>query len=125
MEALGSAGRIPGTPVTYGWKQKASVEEWLLAEPWRFEYFQAIKLLELLHPDRQVPGESSEPDSEVVRFRSRVTLEYPASEIQQLLPPASKGEPYAMTVNLLGIAGQYGPLPLPDTERVLDSVARR
>jgi type VI secretion system protein ImpH len=111
--------------VRYGWKAEASVEEWLLAEPWQFEYFQAIKLLELLNPDRDAPGESSDPNGEVVRLSSRVTLEYPASEVQRITPPKVKGQPYAMSVNLLGAAGQYGPLPIPDTERILERVARR
>jgi type VI secretion system protein ImpH len=109
----------------YGWKQDASVEQWLLAEPWQFEFFQALKILELLQPARRPVGESSDPDSEVARFRSRVTLEYPASEVQQLVPPAAKDDPFTMTVNLLGIAGQYGPLPIPDTERVLERLHRR
>ena len=111
--------------MNYGWKRDASVHEWLLAEPWQFEYFQAIRLLELLHPDRHSPGDSFDPDTEIVHFRSRVTLEYPASEVQQILPPKTQGEPYSMVVNLLGLAGQYGPLPLPDTERILERVARR
>ncbi len=115
----------PERPKKYGWKGNASVEEWLLAEPWRFEYFQAIKILELLHPRRHAPAESSDPDTEIVRLRSRVTLEYPASEIQQLTPPADKYDLYTMYVNLLGLAGQYGPLPLPDTERIIDRVWRR
>ena len=109
----------------FGWQQEASVEEWLLAEPWQFEFFQAIKILELLHPDRRPPGESSDPDTEVIRFRSQVSLEYPASEVQQLIPPEIRDDPYLMAVNLLGIAGQYGPLPIPDTERVLDRLSRR
>lgn len=125
MEAMGAHRGVSGTPVTYGWKKEASVEEWLLAEPWQFEYFQAIKLLELLNPDRGAPGESSDPDSEVVRLHSRVTLEYPASEVQQVTPGDNKNEPYDMVVNLLGAAGQYGPLPIPDTERILERVARR
>src|SRR5271167_4169526 len=107
MEALGSHRRLSGTLVTYGWRGDSSVEQWLLAEPWQFEYFQAVKLLELLHPDRHAPGESSDPDSEVVRFSSRVTLEYPASEVQQIKAPTKKQDPFVMAVNLLGLAGQY------------------
>jgi type VI secretion system protein ImpH len=125
METLGAHRRLSGTAVTYGWRKQASVEQWLLDEPWRFEYFQAIKLLELLNPDRPAPGYSSDPDTEVVRFRSRVTLEYPASEIQTLKPPPNSRQPFDMVVNLMGLAGQYGPLPMPDTERILDNVARR
>jgi type VI secretion system protein ImpH len=106
--------------VRYGWQQEASVENWLLDEPWQFEFYQAIHLLQLLHKGRTAPGDSSDPDGEIIRFRSRVTLEYPASEVQQILPPAYRGEPFELTANLLGIAGQYGPLPLADTERILN-----
>jgi type VI secretion system protein ImpH len=111
--------------VRYGWKGDASVEDWMMAEPWQFEFFQAVKILELLYPDRHPPAESTDPDTEVVRFRSRVTLEYPASEVQQIMLPETNHDPFIMTVNLLGLAGQYGPLPIPDTERVLERVARR
>jgi type VI secretion system protein ImpH len=133
METLGASGRIsavamsPANPqkLEFGWRKEASVEEWLLAEPWQFEFFQAVKLLELLRSEPRVTGESFDPDSEIVRFRSRVTLEYPASEVQHLEPPAVRGDPFTMAVNLLGAAGQYGPLPLTDTERILERVARR
>jgi len=111
--------------MSFGWKREGSVEQWLLAEPWQFEFFQAVKLLELLNPDRHPPAESLDPEGELVRFSSRVTLEYPASEVQSIGLPQSKEDPYTMVVNLLGLAGQYGPLPIPDTEAVLDRAHRR
>lgn len=125
MEAMGSAGGIPAASMSYGWKRNKSVEEWLLKEPWQFEFFQALKLLERLHPDRKLPGEATDPEREIAQFESRVTLEYPASEIQRITPPASPSGPFAIAVNLMGLAGQHGPLPLADTERILENVSRR
>ncbi len=61
----------------FGWKGTASVRDWLFAEPWQFNFFQAVKLLEALDPKGLPPGEGADPDDEVVRLSSRVSLEYP------------------------------------------------
>ena len=105
----------------FGWKGTASVRDWLFTEPWEFHFFQAIRLLELLSPDRVPPGEGSDPEDEVVRLSSRVSLEYPASELQQVVPDPSGGAP-TLVANLLGLAGPSGPLPEPDTELVIERV---
>jgi type VI secretion system protein ImpH len=105
----------------FGWKGTASVRDWLYAEPWEFNFFQAVKLLELLSADRVPPGEGSNPDDEVVRLSSRVSLEYPASEVQHIVPDPESGPP-TLVANLLGLAGQSGPLPAPDTEMVIERV---
>jgi type VI secretion system protein ImpH len=65
----------------FGWKKKKSVIDWLFAEPWKFEFFQAVRLLELLYHKRVKPGEGFSPEDEVVRFRSLVTQVFPASEV--------------------------------------------
>jgi type VI secretion system protein ImpH len=126
-EDWGESGVYPAEKklAEYGWHSKRSVKDWLFAEPWEFEFFQAIKILELLDPDRAAPGEHADPDREVVRLHSRVTLEYSASELQQFLPPDQPGHPPHLVVNLMGLAGVNGPLPDPDTERVLDSAWRK
>ncbi len=56
----------------------------LLAEPYRFGFFQAVRLLEQLCPDRAPVGGPSLLHREVVRFRAHNTLAFPASEIQRL-----------------------------------------
>ena len=38
-------------------------------EPYRFEFFQAVRLLEKLYPERKPVGGSALPLQEVVRFR--------------------------------------------------------
>src|SRR5579875_1063110 len=37
--------KLMATPV-YGWERGASLREWLLQEPYRFEFYQAVRLLE-------------------------------------------------------------------------------
>jgi type VI secretion system protein ImpH len=71
----------------------------------------------MLRPIALSPGTGVEPDREAVRFRSRVSLEFPASAVHEIrflpdLPPE-------MTVNFMGLAGLLGPLPMPVTEMIL------
>ncbi len=79
-------------------------------QPQLFEFFQAVRLLERLLPDRVEVGKFAPPSSEVVRFKGNPTLVFPASEIQALTWPA-KG-PVEMQVNFMGLIGPQGVLPL-------------
>ncbi len=109
----------------FGWKKEASVAEWLFAEPWEFEFFQAVRLLELLYHDRVPPGEGAAPDDEMVRFRSTVTQVFPASEVQTLRQPTESGHPVEMAVNLASLGGAAGPLPAVDSDRVIERAWRK
>ncbi len=109
----------------FGWQGERSVEEWLFAEPYRFDFFQAVRLLETLRPEAESPGQGSEPEREAVRFRSRVALDFPASEVQQIVPAVEADAPAEMTVNFMGLAGAFGPLAIPDTELLLERIRSR
>jgi type VI secretion system protein ImpH len=89
---------------------KTSVEERLRNAPQLFEFFQAVRLLERLLPDRVEVGKFAPPSSEVARFKANPTLVFPASEIQALTWPA-KG-PVEMQVNFMGLIGPEGVLPV-------------
>jgi len=106
----------------FGWKSDRSVEAWLYAQPYGFDFFQAVRILELLNPSAVSPGQGSEPEKEAVHFRSRVGLDFPASEIQEVSPPPAPGEPASMTVNFLGVAGAFGPLTHADTELLMERI---
>jgi type VI secretion system protein ImpH len=110
--------------MAFGWQREAALQDWLFAEPFRFDFFQAVRLLEKLAPDAVPPGQGSEPEKEAVRFRSRVALDFPASDVQRLAPPIAlePEEPPEMTVNFMGLAGAFGPMAMPDTELVLDRI---
>ncbi|MBZ5619974.1 MAG: type VI secretion system baseplate subunit TssG [Acidobacteriia bacterium] len=92
-------------------------------EPYRFEFFQAVRLLTRMAPGRQVVGRFSNPASEVVRFAAHPDVSFPASEIQELDRPV-KG-PAQMRVNFMGLTGPLGVLPLVYSDLVLNRLRAR
>ena len=95
----------------------------LLTEGYRFEFFQAVRLLERLEPGREPVGREGPPSQEVVRFRTRVSLEFPASQIYEVRE--RDGGPPEMTVAFFGMTGPLGVLPYPYTELLLDRTRRQ
>jgi type VI secretion system protein ImpH len=87
----------------------SEVEELLRSEPYRFEFFQAIRLLERMAPDRKPLGRFTNPADEVARLGAFPSLSFPASEIQSIDWP--EGEPPSLAVNFMGVTGPQGPLP--------------
>jgi type VI secretion system protein ImpH len=105
------------------------IEE-LRNRPYRFDFYQAVRIVELHHgvgidPDSDlVPvGEGSDPRREAVRFRSDPSLAFPPSAIKSYTPMESG--PDAMEVRFMGLAGALGPLPRPFTERLLRRNAKK
>lgn len=96
----------------------------LEAEPYRFDFFQAVSLLERSRPHASPVGEGVHPEHEAVRFTADPGLEFPASDVSAVLPPTQDGDPYTMRVPFLALAGVQGPLPRVYTERMLGNKAR-
>jgi len=152
----------------YGWGKPATLESWLFAEGHRFDFFQAVRLLEMIHAadyshrqrengtsesqikptPRRAPGEGGDPKKEIVRFKSSVTLDFPASDIAEVSHDYGTGKarghdrngsgapaamvdsfkqesaPAEMTVNFLGLAGGLGALDIPTTELIIQRGSR-
>jgi type VI secretion system protein ImpH len=87
----------------------SSVEERLRQEPFVFRFFQAVRLLERLLPDRQPVGRFVPPSKEVVRFSVHQSTAFPPSDIYAL--EWGEGQP-RMEVNFMGLTGPNGVLPL-------------
>jgi type VI secretion system protein ImpH len=104
----------------HGWGTDRSVAEMLYESGHRFDFYQAVRLAEILNPEKISVGEGSEPRKEAVRFKSRVGLQFPATDLDEINSPPAEGEPLEMTVNFMGLAGIQGPLPLPYTELILE-----
>jgi type VI secretion system protein ImpH len=96
----------------------------LTEEPFLFEFFQAVRLLEKLSRDRVPVGKFVPPSTEVVRFGAYPSTCFPASEIQQLLP-GDGTRPPRMLVNFMGLTGPLGLLPLYYTLLLMDRVRVR
>lgn len=108
----------------FGWRKDRPLAEQLFAEAYRFDFFQAVHLLERLLPRTVRVGEGSGVPPEPVRFRSSLMAAFPASEIDRLRLGAAPGEPPEMVVNFMGLAGGFGPLPPPLSEHVLARTRR-
>ena len=94
----------------------------LLDEGYRFEFFQAVRLLERMERDREPVGGLGPANREVVRFRTPVSLAFPASEIHEVRAPDAEDAALEMVVTFLGMTGPLGVLPHPYTELLIDRV---
>jgi len=92
------------------------LEQLLFEEPYRFHFFQAVRLLRHLNSARTRVGGESHPRDEAVRFRALNSLAFPASEIQELEPTDGGDAPPQMTVAFMGLTGPIGVLPEHYTE---------
>jgi type VI secretion system protein ImpH len=96
----------------------------LFEEPFRFDFFQAVRLLELAYPERKPVGRSARPSEEAVRFRSHVSLSFPPSAIQDLEQPREDDGPARLTAAFMGLAGPLGVLPRHYTELLIERIRR-
>jgi type VI secretion system protein ImpH len=108
-------------------REGAGLSDRLFREPYTFDFFQAVRVLERLARERasadarfpNAPlGHDQPPDHEAVRFRAQPSLGFPSAPISQLRPPphdagaAPKAAPLAeMMVTFMGVTGPMGVLP--------------
>jgi len=96
------------------------LSELLLADAPSFDFFQAMRLLERLHPTKKPLGRDALPADEVVRLRSHLSLAFPPSSIYSIDPP-EEGRPHVRLVQtFLGLTGPSGVLPRHYTQQLLD-----
>lgn len=97
--------------------ERSGVERLLFDEPYAFDFFQAVRLLERIRPESRPVGHDSLPRKESVRFRALLSLSFPPSTVNDLEPRIEK--PPLMTVAFLGLTGPSGILPRHYTERLM------
>lgn len=96
----------------------------VVAEGWRFSFFQAVRLLQLACADRVPVGTGDDPAREAVRFSSRVSMAFPASDVHEVRESRGGLE---MVVAFMGAAtpASFGSLPMPYSELVLEQARNR
>lgn len=98
----------------------AGLIDHLIAEPWRYEFFQAIRLL-----SRWLRRYGVAPET-AIRFENSLSLAFPASDIDALRIERGAGLPADGLVRVrvrtavMGLLGLNGALPLHYTERIAD-----
>ncbi len=112
------------------------VVERLLDEPYRFQFFQAVRVLETWF-SRRNEGRESERSAEPIVFRNSLALTFPASELEHALPYDEAGQALVgtdawrpalsdrtvdrveLTPAFFGLLGGQGALPLHYTEQLI------
>ncbi len=76
-----------------------------------FDFFQAVRLV--LRDAGRLDQRRRMPGQQPVRFRSNVSFQFKASDVQSITPPKTPDQPTVIAVNFLGIAspGVAGSLP--------------
>src|SRR5205823_27398 len=123
------SGTEPRTPVSASQQaltnvrgsvaSEKTVEGLLWEEPFVFDFFQAVRVLERLAKDRKPVGRTGSPRDEVVRFRAHLSLTFPPSSIYDLQRPTEALPLPLMTVAFMGLYGPSGVLPRHYTELLL------
>ncbi|WP_306392368.1 type VI secretion system baseplate subunit TssG [Telluria beijingensis] len=127
-------------------RTESPVIERLLHEPWRFEFFQAVRMLELWLKRRGRPAHGLVAD--MLRFRNSISLGFPASQLEAIEPELRDleiGMPFELPVDaaalgdaleqgtlrrvhltpaFMGLLGGHGVLPAHYTERIAEHQAR-
>lgn len=119
-------------------RDRAALIDQLLEEAYRFDFFQAVRVLErwaarAADPQRSAPclpvGEDHAPRQEAVRFRAQAGLSFPACSVAQIEGQKHGGSaeepdarPWEMLVTFLGLIGPHGVLPEHYTSLVIERV---
>ena len=127
-------------------RPESPVIERLLRAPWRFEFFQAVRVLELWLKRRGRPAHGLVAD--MLRFRNSISLGFPASQLETIEPELRDldiGMPFDMPIDaaalgdaleqgtlrrlhltpaFMGLLGGHGVLPAHYTERIAEHGAR-
>ncbi len=104
-----------------------ALAELLADEGYRFEFCQAVRLLQAAPGAGAPVGETDDPRREAVRFASHVSFAFPPSDVRAVYPPAGEGGPARLSVAFWGVAtpASFGSLPLPYAELVLSRLREK
>lgn len=124
----------------FGWRRKNSVRDWLFAEGYRFEFFQALRLLEQIASTEVIQNGLSNSRSmgkaplvlqgtsdpfTLIRLRSQVGFVFPASEVSAVRLTSAKPFAAELITPLMSLGGAKGPLPDSFSELILERLKQR
>lgn len=108
------------------WRSGPDLERQLFEKPQRLDFYQAVRLLEMMHGARARVGDPDSRLPEIVRFEAAPELSFQASDIVRMKRgDETRDEPHSMVVSFFGLAGANGPLPPPFTELLLERMKKK
>lgn len=115
------------------WRSPAALIDSLFQDPRRFEFFQAVRVLEWqarrdardprADPRRPI-GHDHDPRREVVRLRTDISLAFPGNELTTAEAPEGGGGGTLVT-SVMGLVGAIGVLPQHYTELLILQIRSR
>ena len=96
------------------------------AEPFRFEFFQLVRLLRLHYSRAGRIDPEARPHEDPLRFRTQLSLNFPVSEVSDLKfgdATSARSEEQVLIelqVTFMGLVGPSGVLPRPYTEMLMN-----
>ena len=91
----------------------------LKAEPWRFDFYQAMRLIECRNADKPRLGKSIKATDDPIRLGEVVEMDFAPSALSSW-EAGKEGNPDRLLVRFLGLFGPNGPMPLHLTEYARD-----
>ncbi len=116
-----------------GRRKNTSVRQELTTQPYRFQFLQAVRLLEraAVFINRESNNTAQNPvalylppDTEAIRFHSHQTLSFPSSEIEHIKANITQSgqKQWDMMINFIGLTGAMGVLPHHYSEMILQRI---
>ena len=88
----------------------------LQAEPYRFDFYQVMRRIEALFPEKPRIGAALRPVDDPIRLAQEPSLTFAPATLSSFSPPSDTSRYPRMEVRFLGLLGPNGPMPLHITE---------
>lgn len=108
-----------------GRRTDTSLEDALFDRGYEFEFFQAVRLLARMFPQRKHVGGTAKPTEEIARFRARLSMAFPPSAVHDIERIPDRPDSVSVTVAFMGLTGTKGILPFWYTEWLLSRKAAK
>lgn len=95
----------------------------LRKEPWRFDFFQAVRRIEAAQQRLPRIGTSARPSDDPVRFGQLPSLAFAPSTLAEVVPAGNRRPPRLLG-SFFGLFGPNGPLPLHLTDYARERMIR-
>ncbi len=101
-------------------RQRLKEGEEYFAEPYAFDFYQAVKLIEAWvrrqkrdagDEEPEPVGSSDDPRKDAVRFRANISMDFRPSDIRAVDLAPRDGGPPVLEVDFMSLTGARGPLP--------------
>lgn len=87
----------------------------IAVQPWRYDFFHALRLIESYHPDKPRLGTARRPADEPIRLGQVADLSFAPGALHAVAPATGVSKP-RIEVRFFGLFGPNGPLPHHMTE---------